>query len=102
MRNTDYIPRDEPPSGSTGGKKVYLDKVIWRYIPDPWDAADELAAGKVDWWEQPPLDFIPKIRAEPGFTDIRRRSRSGRKAGSGRTASTRRSTTRRRARHCST
>src|SRR5262245_57674382 len=24
-RNTDYIPRDEPPSGSTGGKKVYLD-----------------------------------------------------------------------------
>jgi peptide/nickel transport system substrate-binding protein len=61
VRNPDYIPRDETASGSTGGKKVYLDKVIWRYVPDPWDAADDLAAGKVDWWEQPPLDFIPKI-----------------------------------------
>ena len=65
VRNPDYIPRDETPSGSTGGKKVYLDKVIWRYIPDPWDAAEDLAAGKVDWWEQPPLDFIPKIEQNP-------------------------------------
>ncbi len=65
VRNPDYIPRDETPSGSTGGKKVYLDKVTWRYIPDPWDAADDLAAGKVDWWEEPPLDFIPKIEQNP-------------------------------------
>jgi peptide/nickel transport system substrate-binding protein len=65
VRNPDYIPRDETPSGSTGGKKVYLDKVIWRYVPDPWDAAEDLAAGKVDWWEQPPLDFIPKIEQNP-------------------------------------
>jgi peptide/nickel transport system substrate-binding protein len=65
VRNPDYIPRDETPSGSTGGKKVYLDKVIWHHIPDPWDAADDLAAGKVDWWEQPPLDFIPKIEQNP-------------------------------------
>jgi peptide/nickel transport system substrate-binding protein len=61
LRNPDYIPRDETASGSTGGKRVYVDKVIWRYIPEPWDAAEDLAAGKVDWWEQPPLDFIPKI-----------------------------------------
>ena len=33
--NSDYIPRDEPPSGSTGGKKVYVDEVIWRHIPMP-------------------------------------------------------------------
>jgi peptide/nickel transport system substrate-binding protein len=65
LRNPDYIPRDETPSGSTGGKKVYLDKVIWRYLPDPWDAADGLAAGEVDWWEDPPLDFIPKIEQNP-------------------------------------
>ena len=65
VRNPDYIPRDETPSGSTGGKKVYLDKVTWRYIPDPWDAAEDLAAGRVDWWEQPPLDFVPKIEQNP-------------------------------------
>jgi peptide/nickel transport system substrate-binding protein len=65
VRNADYIPRDEPPSGSTGGKKVHLDKVIWRYIADPWDAANDLAAGEADWWEQPPHDFIPKIEQNP-------------------------------------
>src|SRR5262245_10816035 len=65
VRNANYMPRDEIPSGSTGGKKAYLGKVIWRYIADPWDAADDLAAGKVDWWEQPPLDFIPKIEQNP-------------------------------------
>ncbi len=65
LRNPDYVTRDETPSGSTGGKKVYLDKVIWRYIPDPMDAADALSAGEVDWWEDPPLDFIPKIEQNP-------------------------------------
>jgi peptide/nickel transport system substrate-binding protein len=67
LRNDDYIPRDEPPSGSAGGKKVYLDKVVWRYIADPWDAAEDLAAGEVDWWQEPPLDFIPKIEQNPNL-----------------------------------
>ncbi len=65
VRNPDYIPRDGPPSGSTGGKKVYLDKVIWRYIPDPWEAAEALTAGEVDWWQDPPLDFVPKMEQNP-------------------------------------
>jgi peptide/nickel transport system substrate-binding protein len=45
LRNDDYIPRDEPPNGSAGGKKVYLDKVVWRYIADPWDASEDLVGG---------------------------------------------------------
>jgi peptide/nickel transport system substrate-binding protein len=65
LRNSDYVPREEAPSGSTGGKRVYLDKVIWRYLPDPWDAAEALAAGGADWWDEPPLDFIPKIEQNP-------------------------------------
>jgi peptide/nickel transport system substrate-binding protein len=65
LSNPDYIPRDEAPSGSTGGKKVFIDRVVWRYIPDPWEAANEVEAGEVDWWEQPPLDFIPKIEQNP-------------------------------------
>jgi peptide/nickel transport system substrate-binding protein len=67
VRNPDYVPRDEAPSGSTGGKKVYVDKVIWRYIPDPMDAADALASGEVDWWQEPPLDFMPKIEQNPAL-----------------------------------
>ncbi|HEV8532757.1 MAG TPA: ABC transporter substrate-binding protein [Methylomirabilota bacterium] len=101
MRNPDYVPRNEAPSGSTGGKRAYLDKVIWRYIPDPATAADALAAGEVDWWEQPPLDFIPKIEQNPALRTFLF-DPFGTQAGSGRTTSTRRSTTRRRARRCST
>jgi peptide/nickel transport system substrate-binding protein len=67
VRNPDYVPRNEAPSGSTGGKKAYLDKVIWRYIPDHGEAAIALAAGEVDWWEFPPLDFIPKIEQNPAL-----------------------------------
>ena len=65
VRNPDYIPRPEAPSGSTGGKRTYLDRVIWRYVPDPWEAAEALATGKMDWWEDPPLDFVPKIEQNP-------------------------------------
>ena len=65
VRNPDYVPRQEPPSGSTGGKKVYLDRVLWRYFPDPSDAEDALDAAEVDWWEDPPLDVIPKIEQSP-------------------------------------
>ena len=65
VRNPDYVPRDEPPSGSTGGKRAYLDKIIWRFMADPWDVANDLAAGEVDWWEEPPLEFIPKIEQSP-------------------------------------
>jgi peptide/nickel transport system substrate-binding protein len=65
LRNADYVPREEAPSGSTGGKKVYLDRVIWKYIPDPWEAAEALAAGEVDWWQEPEIGFIPKIEQNP-------------------------------------
>src|SRR5262249_3389720 len=67
VRNPDYVPRHEAPSGSTGGKQVQLDKVIWLYVPDNEEAATALAAGSVDWWEQPPLDFIPKIEQNPAL-----------------------------------
>ena len=65
LRNPEYVARDEAPSGSTGGKRVYLDKVIWRYIPDPWDASEALAAGEVDWWQEPLIDFLQKIKQNP-------------------------------------
>jgi peptide/nickel transport system substrate-binding protein len=67
VKNPDYVPRTESPSGSTGGKRVNLDRVIWRYIPDPATAAAALDAGEVDWWEIPPLDFVPRIEKNPAL-----------------------------------
>ncbi|HEU5322914.1 MAG TPA: ABC transporter substrate-binding protein, partial [Methylomirabilota bacterium] len=60
-RNPDYVPRGESPSGAAGGKRVFLDRVLWRYIPDAATAGAALDAGEVDYWENPPLDFVPRL-----------------------------------------
>jgi peptide/nickel transport system substrate-binding protein len=70
VRNAEYVPRNEVPSGSAGAKNAYLDKVIWRYIPVHEKAAEALAAGEVDWWDVPPLDFIPKIEQNPDLRTL--------------------------------
>jgi len=67
VKNPDYVPRQEKPSGSTGGKVVHLDRVVWRYMPDHATANAALEAGEIDWWENPPLDFVPKIEANPAL-----------------------------------
>jgi peptide/nickel transport system substrate-binding protein len=61
VKNTDYVPRKEPPSWAAGGKVVKVDRVEWIYIPDAATAAAALNAGEVDWWEQLPPDLIPVL-----------------------------------------
>jgi peptide/nickel transport system substrate-binding protein len=70
VRNPDYVPRQEAPSGSTGGKQVNLDRVIWRYLPQAELAAAALETGEIDWWEQPPLDFVPKMEQNPDLRTL--------------------------------
>jgi peptide/nickel transport system substrate-binding protein len=70
VRNEQYVPRNEQPSGAAGGKRVYVDRVIWRYIPDPATAAAAIEAGEIDVWEQPPLDLVPKIEKNPDIAIV--------------------------------
>jgi peptide/nickel transport system substrate-binding protein len=62
VKNTDYVPRKEPPSWGSGGKIAKVDRIEWVYVPDTATAAAALAAGEVDWWEQPPGDLLPVLR----------------------------------------
>jgi peptide/nickel transport system substrate-binding protein len=64
-RNPDYLPRAEPPSFGAGGKRVYVDRVEWLYIPDPATANAALEAGEVDYWEAPPADFVARLEQNP-------------------------------------
>jgi len=68
VKNTDYVPRKEPPSFAAGGKVVKVDRVEWLYIPDSATAAAALNAGEADWWEQPPADLVPVFAQNPDVT----------------------------------
>ena len=65
VKNTDYVPRQEPPSWASGGKVAKVDRVEWLYIPDAMTKAAALNAGEADWWENPPIDVLPVLTANP-------------------------------------
>jgi peptide/nickel transport system substrate-binding protein len=68
VRNPDYVPRKEKPSGAAGGKLALVDRVEWRYIPDAATAGAALEAGEVDYWENVPLDFAPRLEKSANVT----------------------------------
>jgi len=65
LKNTKYVPRAEPPSGSTGGKRVYVDRVEWNLaLRDAQAQVNALKKGEVDILEQLPFDFYEQVRAD--------------------------------------
>ncbi|MCW5625884.1 MAG: hypothetical protein KIT73_14320, partial [Burkholderiales bacterium] len=48
LRNPKYKPRSEPPSGTTGGKNVYVERTEWLIIRDPQTQLNALLAGEAD------------------------------------------------------
>jgi len=61
-RFRDYRPREEPADFLAGGKRVHVDRVTWRVIPDAATAANALATGEVDFVELPSYDLLPLLR----------------------------------------
>jgi peptide/nickel transport system substrate-binding protein len=68
VRNLDYVPRAEPASFGAGGKQVHVDRVEWLHIPNPATASAALAAGEVDYWENPPVDFVSQLENNAAIT----------------------------------
>jgi peptide/nickel transport system substrate-binding protein len=65
VKNTEYVPRKEPPSFASGGKVAKIDRVEWLYIPDAATASAALNSGEADWYEQPPTDLLPVFASNP-------------------------------------
>ena len=61
-----YVPRQEPPSRTAGGKVAHFDRIEWSIIPDSATAAGALQAGEIDWWEQINADLTPVLRRARG------------------------------------
>ncbi len=58
----DYVPRQEPGSWLAGGKRISVDRIEWKVMPDPATAAAALQNGEIDWWENPISDLVPLLR----------------------------------------
>jgi len=67
-RNPKYVPRKEPPSGSTGGKHVYVERVEWNLaLRDAQAQVNALQKGEVDIVEQPSFPLIPGLQKDPNI-----------------------------------
>ena len=64
-KNTDYVPRKEPPSWTAGAKVVKVDRVEWVTMPDAQTAVNALQSGDIDFMEFPPLDLEPVLASNP-------------------------------------
>ena len=63
VKNEKYVPREDgTPSFTAGPKVVYIDRVVWNFIPDPGTAAAALTQGEIDWWENPSIDLEPQLK----------------------------------------
>ncbi len=60
-----YVPRSEPPSGTTGGKHVYVDRVEWNLaLRDAQAQVNALQKGEVDIIEALGFDHFETVKAD--------------------------------------
>ncbi len=65
LKNTKYVPRKEPPSGTAGGKRVYVDRVEWNLaLRDAQAQVNALERGEVDILEQPAFESYEPLKAD--------------------------------------
>jgi len=64
VRNPDYKPRAEPPSGLAGAKIAKLDRIEWVSIPDTQTAINALLSGEIDMIEEPAHDLLPVLEKD--------------------------------------
>ena len=68
LKNTKYVPRKEAPSGTTGGKNVYVDRVEWNLaLRDAQAQVNALQKGEVDIIEALGFDFYEAAKKDPNI-----------------------------------
>jgi peptide/nickel transport system substrate-binding protein len=65
VKNTKYVPRSEPASGTAGGKNVYVDRVEWIILKDAQTQVNALVNGEVDMIEWLPSEQYLTLKANP-------------------------------------
>lgn len=57
-RNDKYVPRDEEPDFLAGGKRVKIDRLVLKVMPDDTTGANALGVGEIDYMQYLPFDFL--------------------------------------------
>jgi len=69
LRNPRYVPRDEPPVGTVGGKRVHVDRVEWNLaLRDAQAQVNALVKGEIDILESVPFDHYEALLKEKSVT----------------------------------
>ena len=64
-KHAKYVPRKEPPSGTAGGKRVYVERIEWVLAArDPQTQVNALQKGEIDMIERVPFEQIGALRAD--------------------------------------
>ncbi len=67
VKNTKYKPRKDKPSGTAGGKFVYVDRVEWNLaLRDGQAQVNALAKGEIDVLERPAFESYEQLRKADG------------------------------------
>ncbi|WP_421990302.1 ABC transporter substrate-binding protein [Roseococcus sp.] len=61
-----YVPREEPNDFLAGGKRVHLDTITLRVMPDQATGATALMAGEIDYMQYLPFDLLPRLERARG------------------------------------
>jgi peptide/nickel transport system substrate-binding protein len=56
-----YVPRPEAPDFLAGGKRVKVDSLLLRVMPDQATGASALIAGEIDYQQYVPFDWIQRV-----------------------------------------
>jgi len=71
VRNPNYKPSAEPPSGLAGSKLARLDRIEWTWIPAPQTQVNALLSGEIDMIESVAFDLLPLLEKDKGVRLIR-------------------------------
>lgn len=77
VKNKDYAPRMEAPSGLAGGHVVKVDGVRWITLPDAMTSINAIKSGEVDFIELLPYDLLPLLEQDKNIQLIVSKSQGG-------------------------
>jgi peptide/nickel transport system substrate-binding protein len=71
LKNPKYQPRKEPPSGTAGGKRVYVDRIEWNLaLRDAQSQVNAIAKGEVDILEQPAFESYAALKVDQNVSIV--------------------------------